>query len=303
LKLPRVIPNTFDNTLLIQATPQEYQQIEKLLRQIDVPPRQVLIEAKVYEVTLSDNLTSGVQAFLQRRGTSSVGRQLLGAFTGDGGLQLSAGWLVSQSRELMIFLQALEDQRRTKIISAPSVIATDNIPASINVGIDVPVLTSQAVTGGVQQGGNSLFTNTVQNRNSGVTLTLTPRVQPSGIVSMLINQEVSAAIAPAANDAIQSPSFQRRNVQTQVTVQDGDTIAIGGIIQENNTNSSAGVPGLIRIPWLGVLFGDKSITKTRTELIIFLTPQVIFDTTKAAETTKEMKTQFQKIHKMINQQP
>jgi len=120
---------------------------------------------------------------------------------------------------------------------------------------------------------------------------------------MLINQEVSAAIAPAANDAIQSPSFQRRNVQTQVTVQDGDTIAIGGIIQENNTNSTAGVPGLIRVPWLGALFGDKSITKQRTELVIFLTPRVIYDTNEVAEATEEMKTQFRKMRKMMNQQP
>lgn len=297
LKIPRVIPNPFDNTLLIQATPQEYQQIEKLLKQIDVPPRQVLIEAKIYEVTLTDAFKSGVQAYLQQRGAGSTPLQLLGSITGAGAA-FSAGWLVSQSRELLVFLQAQEDIRKTRVISAPSVIATDNVPASINVGTEVPVLTSQAVTG-VQQGGSSLFTNTVQNRNTGVTLTITSRVQPSGIVTMVVNQEVSSPIAPSASDAIQSPSFQRRNVQTQLTVQDGDTIAIGGIIQENNLSSTSGIPGLVKIPWAGGLFGSKSVSKQRTELVIFLTPRVIYDTPQISEASEEFKSQFKRLQKMM----
>jgi len=297
VKIPRVIPNPFDNTLLIQATPQEYQQIEKLLKQIDVPPRQVKIEAKIYEVTLSDAFSSGVQAFLDKRGTSTNGLQALGSLTGTG-LNLSTGLLVGQSRELMLFLQAQEDLRRTKVISAPTVIATDNIPASINVGTEVPVLTSQLATG-VQQGGNTQFANTVQNRNAGVTLGFTARVQPSGIVTLVINQEVSTPIAPSASATIQSPSFSRRNVQTQVTLQDGDTIAIGGIIQENDVNSNTGVPGLARIPIFGALFGSKSITKTRTELVIFLTPRVIYDTAEMTEATDEMKGQFKKLQRLM----
>ncbi|MCX6598441.1 MAG: type II secretion system secretin GspD [Acidobacteria bacterium] len=297
MKIPRVIPNPFDNSLLIQATPQEFQQIDKLLKQIDVPPRQVLIEAKIYEVTLSDAFSSGVQAYLQRAGTMTT-RNLLGQATGTG-VQLSAGWLVSQSRELATFLQTQEDVRRTKVIAAPSVIATDNIPASINVGTEVPILTSQLATG-VQQGGTSQFANTVQNRNAGVTLALTARVQPSGIVTLIINQEVSSVIAPAASASIQSPSFAKRTVQTQVTVQDGDTVAIGGIIQENDVNSTSGIPGLIKIPFIGGLFGSKSITKTRTELVIFLTPRVIYDTNAITEATEEIKGQFKRLNRIYN---
>ncbi len=294
IKIPRVIPNPFDNTLLIQATKSEYEQIVKLLEKIDVPPRQVLIEAKIYEVTLTDAFTSGVQAFLQRAGTSP-NRQFLGSFSGAG-TSLSAGWLVSQSRELMLFLQAQEDVRRTKVVAAPTVMATDNIPASINVGTEVPILTGTAVTPGVT--GNPLF-NTVQNRNAGVTLTITPRVQPSGIVTMVINQEVSQPIAPAASSAIQSPSFSRRNVQTQLTVQDGDTIAIGGIIQENDLNSTTGVPGLVKIPIIGGLFGGKSITKTRTELVIFLTPRVVYDTPEMSEASEELKARFKQLTRLM----
>lgn len=307
MKIPHVIPNPFDNSLLIQATQQEYQQILKLLEKIDVPPRQVLIEAKIYEVTLSDAFSMGVQAFLQAKGTGTKPRQFLGSFAGvgtnsdglpTGGLNLSAGWLVSQSRELAVALQAQEDQRKTKVIAAPSLMATDNIPASINVGTDVPTLTSQIATG-VQTGGNTQFANTVQNRNAGTTLTITPRVQPSGIVTMLINQEVSQPIAPGANDSIKSPSFSRRNVQTQLTVQDGDTIAIGGIIQETNLNSTSGVPGLIKIPFLGAIFGNKSVTKQRTELVIFLTPRVIYDTPQLTEASEELKSRFRQLNRLM----
>ena len=166
-----------------------------------------------------------------------------------------------RSHELLAALTASETTSHTRVISAPSIIATDSIAASLNVGEDVPVLTSQAVAGGVQQGGSSLFTNTVSSRSSGVTLSILARVNSSGIVTMIINQNVSSPQAPAASSSIQSPSFQNRSFQTQITVQDGDTVAIGGIIQESNLQSSAGVPFLHRLPGIGALFGAQSITK------------------------------------------
>lgn len=298
---PRVVPNPFDNTLLIQATRQEYEQILKLLKELDVSPRQVLIEAKIYEVTLTGAFSSGVSAYLQRR--TNANRQLTGAFnTADNmGLSLTAGWLVSQSRELLAFLTTQEDSRRARVISAPSVIATDSIPAGINVGSEVPTLASQAVAGGIQVGGNSLFANTIQNRQTGVTLNITARVNPSGIVTLVINQDVSAPQAPAASAAIQSPSFSRRNVQTQVTVHDGDTIAIGGIINESDTYSTNGVPVLNRIPVLGGLFGNRSYSKERTELVVFMTPRVIYDTHEITEASDELRSNFKRLQRYVRE--
>jgi len=303
--MPRVVPNPLDNTLLIQATPQDYQQILKILRSLDVPPRQVLIEAKIYEVSLTDSFASGVEAYLQKRGGSgngspSLATNLLQGSVSPAGLTLTAGALVGRSRELLAFLSAQEDVRRAKVISAPSVIATDSIPASINVGQQVPTLTSQAITG-AQLGGSSLFANTIQNQNSGVTLNVLARVNPSGIVTLYINQDVSAPVAPPANAAIQSPSFTKRTVQTQVTVQDGDTIAIGGIIQETDTHSSSGVPLLHRIPVLGGAFGAKSMTKDRTELIVFLTPRVIYDTNQMVEATEELKSNLKRLRNVLKE--
>jgi len=298
---PRIVPNPFDNTLLIQATRQEYEQILKLLKELDVSPRQVLIEAKIYEVSLTGALASGVAAFLQRK--TGADRQFAGTYNTGGniGISLTAGWLVGQSRELLAFLTAQEDTRRARVISAPSVIATDSVPASLNVGAEVPTLASQAVAGGIQAGGSSLFANTIQNRQTGVTLSITARVNPSGIVTMIINQDVSAPQAPAASAAIQSPSFSRRSVQTQVTVNDGDTIAIGGIINESDTYSTSGIPVLNRIPGLGVLFGNKSVSKERTELVVFMTPRVIYDTNEIVEASDEIRASFKRLNKLLRE--
>ncbi|MDQ6701225.1 MAG: type II and III secretion system protein, partial [Acidobacteriota bacterium] len=154
--------------------------------------------------------------------------------------------------------------------------------------------------GGLQQGGNSLFTNTIQNRSTGVSLNILARVNSSGVVTMVINQDVSAPVANTSSN-IDSPSFSKRNVTTQVTVEDGDTIAIGGIIQETSTEGTSGIPLLHRIPVLGAAFGSRNYTKQRTELIIFLTPRVIYDTNQVADATEELKAKVRRLTKMIKE--
>lgn len=305
-RIPRIVPNPMDNTLLIQGTPQEYAGIMKLLKDLDVPPRQVLIEAKIYEVDLTGAFASGVQAVLQRRGATGTGaakldtRQLTGSLQG-GFTNLSAGALVGASRELALFLAANEATSRAKVISAPSIIATDSIPASITVGTEVPTLSSSAATG-IQQGGTSVFANNVTNRSTGVTLNVLARVNPSGIVTLVINQEVTAP-QETTTSSINSPSFSKRSVQTQVTVADGDLIAIGGIINEANTATSAGIPLLHRLPIVGGAFGNRTYGKSRTELIVFMTPRVIYDTNEITEASEEVKNRVRKLRSMINKEP
>jgi general secretion pathway protein D len=301
-RVPKIVPNPFDNTLILQCTPQEYEQLERLLNRLDVPPRQVLIEAKIYEVSLTGAFSSGVQAFLQRRSASSGvpgGRLPLGQTTGAG-FNLTASLLVGQSRELLGVLTMAEDERRARIVSAPSIIATDSIQANINIGSSVPVLTSQGLSGAQSQG-SSLFTNTVSQRDAGVSLGITARVLPSGIVTLVINQEISSPQAPAASAAIQSPSFSQRNVNTQVTVQDGDTIAIGGIISESDTYSTSGVPGLHKLPIVGSVFGSRSKSRERTELVVFMTPRVIYDTPEIIEASDELRSRFRRLNKLVKE--
>jgi len=307
VQVPRIIPNPFDNTLLVQGTPHEWEQVRHLLDQLDVPPRQVLIDAKIYEVDLTGDFSYGVESFLQKRGATNAtvpAQQLLGSL-GAGGIALTAGTLVGQSRQLLALLQANESTSRTKVLSAPSLIATDSIPASITVGDSVPTVSSIA-TSNVQQNGNSLFTNSISNTSTGIGLTILARVNPSGVVTMVINQDVTAPIpnplaaSGSAGSGINSPSFSQRNVSTQVTVEDGDTIAIGGIIMESTTETSSGIPFLHRLPYIGAAFGTKTGSKSRTELIVFLTPRVIYDTNQIADATEELKQKVRGLRKLIN---
>jgi general secretion pathway protein D len=297
--VPRVVPNPFNNTLLIQAAPQEYENILQLLKDLDVPPRQVLIEAKIYSVDLSHGFSTGVAAKLQAiSGTGASPHTFIGDLT-NAITNLSVGSLVGKSRELLLAVQLQEADSKAKILSAPSVVATDSIPATITVGEDVPTLTAQAVTG-AQQSGSSLFANSVGNRSTGVTLAIVARVTPSGVVTLVINQDVSAP-QQTTSSSIQSPSFSKKSIQTQITVQDGDTIAIGGIIDETNTLINNGIPGLNRIPILGGAFGTRSYTKTRSELIIFITPRVIYDSTQFADASDDLKNRLKVLKKDIKE--
>lgn len=296
---PMVGPNPFDNTLLVRGTPQECEQIKTLLRQIDVPPRQVLIDARIYELELKGAFKAGISSYLAQKSANSAARNLAGQITA-GGLGLSAGALIGRGKELLGVLSTSESKDYSKLVASPSIIATDSIAAVMNVGQDVPVLTSQGVSGGVQSGGNSLFTNTVTNRSTGITLNITARVNSSGVVTMMINQDFSSPVAPGTA-AIQSPSFDRRSFSTQVTVQDGDTVAIGGMIQETNGSSSSGFPVLHKIPLIGAAFGERNNSHARSELIVLLTPRVIYDTNQISDASDEIKDQLKKLKRYVRE--
>jgi len=221
--------------------------------------------------------------------------------TSAAGMTLSLGTLVGSSKELLGALTANEAKGKTKLLSAPSIIATDSIPATMNIGTDVPVLTSQAVVGGVQSGGSNVFSNTVSSESTGITMSITARVSPSGVVTMLVDQDVSSPVATSSS-GIDSPSFSQRQFQTQLTVQDGDTVAIGGGIVESKIEAVNGVPWLIRIPFIGGLFGSKSHSIARTELIVFITPKVLYDTNQLMDATEEIRDSLTHMKKMLKDQ-
>jgi general secretion pathway protein D len=291
---PRIVANPLDNSLLIQANPQQYQAILKLLRELDRPPRQILLEAKIYSVTMTGSFSAGVEANFQEK--TGAERRPLASLVGSVS-RFQAGTLVGQSRELLAFLRLEENRSNARVISEPSLIATDSIPASINVGTQVPVLTGQVSNLG---GANSFTTQGISARSTGVTLQVNARVNPSGVVTLMINQEVSAPVATTSSN-IQTPSFSQQVVQTQITLQDGDTIAIGGIISESTSNSTSGIPMLNRIPYAGALFGNKASSTARTELILFMTPHVIYDTTDLLEASEELKLRMRKIRAYMNE--
>ncbi len=307
----RIVPDPVNNQLVIQATAQEYEEMRRTLQDLDIVPRQVMIEAKVYEVDLTGALSAGVSAFLQNRDATGTGgptlqggeRKLQGSFAlpaggGPAGIAASIGTLVGKTRELLLFLNAAETHNQARVISAPSLLASDNIAANINVGTEVPILTSQALVGGAQVSGSSLFTNTIQNRDTGVLLTVTPRINSSGLVNLQIQQEVSAPLPPTTA-GIQSPSIQKRSISTQVVVQDGETLALGGIIQESKSISKNRVPLLGDIPYVGALFGNTSTSSQRTELIVLLTPTVIRNSFEAERATTELRDKLKDVRKLL----
>jgi len=296
---PRIIPNPLDNKLIIQADAQQYQNILKILKDLDVPPRQILLEAKIYSVTLSDAFTSNVTAQLAKAGGGLGYHQFLGGLlqsaTGAPTLGLTAGTMVGMSRQLLLTLTANENRQYTKLLSEPSLIATDSIPATINVGTQIPVTTGSTV---IPAGGNVTSTSSYSSENTGITLQVNARVNSSGVVTLVINQEISN-VDQAATTNQATPAFDQQVVQTQITMMDGDTIAVGGLISETYSNNSSGIPGLIRLPWIGWLFGSKSVTKERSELIMFFTPHVIFDETQLLEASDELKSRVKMIKRDI----
>jgi general secretion pathway protein D len=286
----RIITDPVSNSIIVQGTPQDYADIAKTLDKLDVVPRQVLIEARVYEVDLTGTLSFGLEYALAHPPASTLTGPL--QFQGDYGVGSSGsltgsvgGWI--GTRQLMAYLSSSENRTRVHTLSAPTVLTTDGAQARIQVGASVPVLTSQAIVAGAQSGSSSLFTNTVQNVDTGIILTVTPRVTSTGLVSLLINQEVSSE-QPPASSGIQSPSFNKRSVTTQAVTQDGQTIALGGLISYTYTKTLSRFPLLGDIPWLGALFGSTNITSGETELIVLLTPRVISTLPGVTAATREL---------------
>jgi CRP-like cAMP-binding protein len=167
-------------------------------------------------------------------------------------------------------------------------------------GQSVPTLSSQALAGGAQSGGSSLFTNTISNVQTGVSLNILARVNASGIITMQIEQEVSSPVPPAAG-GIQSPTIDRRSVSTQVTVNDGDPIAIAGIIQETDIYGASRVPILGRIPVLGALFGSTSLSHAKSELVIIMRPRVIYDENEIVTASEELTDRLRMVRRLMRE--
>jgi general secretion pathway protein D len=306
----RVVADEIYNMLIIQASPQDYETMKGTIRELDIIPRQVLIDAKIYEVKLDGAFSMGVQWFLQQRSTTARSQGKDAAFTPAAatykginyaaGLTLSGVTWVGRSQELIAFLNAKESQTRTRMLSAPTVLAADNVSARIQVGAEVPMLASTGVIGGGTGTGSALFSNTVSNRATGVILSVTPRINSSGWVTLKIDQEVSAPGAPVTG-GIQSPTIDVKSVSTQATVKDGETIVIGGIISENSGRTEARLPGLGHIPLVGWLFGNTTTTKTKDELIVLITPHVVQSVEDATAITNEFKEQLRDLKRELRQ--
>ena len=306
------------NSLIVLATPRDYDKIREVLIRIDVVPRQVLIEAIIAEIKLTGDLqfgieyafaTGGIENIL---GTSGGGTTGVGAggpkalsIANSGLLQSGAkravkigqsglfSFITDQDRFISL-ISAVNTRSKVNILATPHVIAADNREAHILIGEEVPILTS------TQQStlATANIVSSIQYRDTGTILTILPQVNSAGLVNMEIRQEVSDVGSPSFGDT-NSPSFTSRETETTVVVQNRESVLIGGIIDERVERIRNGVPFLMDVPVLGRLFRVEQDKRERTELVILITPHVIRDRNEAQVVTQEFTDRINRLRDMI----
>ncbi|MDZ7791291.1 MAG: type II secretion system secretin GspD [Xanthomonadales bacterium] len=292
------------NSLLIQASPSEYDGILSAIERLDEEPLQVMIEAQVLVVDLTDALQYGVSWFLSNGAAEGSVPGLPDGFAPgreDNAARFGQSFPVGDASRNVLgtitrramgrnfvaaTIDALETVSDVRTISSPSLMVRNNSDASINVGNQVPVQSTSFI-GGSGDGGRF---GSVQYLNTGTILEVTPRVNPGGLVYLSIRQEVSS---PGERPANGNPPINTRTIETEVAVQSGQTIMLGGLIQETTTESKNGVPGLQRIPLLGALFRSTTDDVTRSETLVLITPTVIESTEELKRVSDDVRSQFE----------
>ncbi len=279
-----VVVDRSTNMLIFQANPDEYSQITSLLQTLDRPSKAALIEVTVAELSVDDKSQLGIEwSFTDGPGNGGVG-----AGGTLGGLALgTAGFnyrILNGAGGVKLALNALASANRATILSSPRVLARNGETATIQVGQEVPIITSQQSTNATTTTGASQVLQTIQYRNTGVILRVKPVIHSSDQIDLDVTQEVSAAQSTSTGVSA-SPTFSTRKVDTKLTLRNGATVLLGGLISEDNSRGNAGIPGLKDIPLLGNLFSTQTLNGARRELIVLITPYVVNDTHDAEALT------------------
>jgi general secretion pathway protein D len=306
----QVVADKDQNTILIVATPSEYAIIEQALKKLDVASRQVMIEVTIAQVKLNDNLTFGVDWLF--KGGAPSGRGSGGNFnrntgfnpavplpTSTAGAAASGLAIAAQGFSYLInnanfpggvqaALNLLDSYGNTKVIANPHIAALDNQKATIKAGFRIPV-NQQTIVGNT----TNAITTTSQYIDTGVLLQVTPHINDGGLVTLDIQAEVSTPGTPAA--AGEAPPIDTQSIQTLLSVPSGQTMVMGGLIQDNKGNTSNGLPILNRIPVLGGLFGNQTLTDTRSELVLFVTPRAVNDAEDMSRVIDDLRRKMERL--------
>ena len=299
------------NTLLVRSTPQAWRSIREVIEKLDVMPMQVHIEAQVAEVSLTGDLSYGVNWFFEQAVAtgktesgidlpSALGRSIWGSISGavgDGGV----GWTFLGKNAAAV-VTALDKVSNLRLLQTPSLFVRNNAEATLNVGTQIPI-NSVSVNTGI--GGDNTYSQ-VQYLDTGVILKVRPRITRDGVVFLDIVQEVSSAGAiPAGCDPTKTtcnPPINTRKISTEAAVQSGDTIMLAGLITNSDEDGSNGVPGLSKIPVLGALFGRKTQNTGRSEVIVLLTPTIVRNAQESRTLTDEYSNRFRAMEPFPNHQ-
>lgn len=283
----KIIADEDNNAILVLASQQDYRSIEAVIKRLDIAPRQVLIEATIAEVTLSNTLTHGVRWFLENSDYELGINAPVPASASGAGLAFA---FFDDSRDLSAFFDLLATQSSVKFLSTPQVMVLDNQTATIRVGDQIPVTTrsSQSTTNP-----DAPIVTEVQFRDTGTLLTVTPRINSGGQVMLEINQEVSLPGTEPAVGGGGNVAIAQRSISSSVIVQSGQSVVLGGLILETGSDSKSGVPGIMNVPVLGKLFTQESEDVFRTELIVTVSPKVIENQQAMRKVTEELRRRMQ----------
>ena len=279
-----VVVDRSTNMLIFQANPDEYSQITSLLQTLDRPSRAALIEVTVAELSVDDKSQLGVEwSFSDGPGLGGIGA---GGTIGGLGLA-TAGFnyrILNGAGGVKLALNALASANRATILSSPRVLARNGETATIQVGQEVPIITSQHSTNTTSTTGTPQVLQTIQYRNTGVILKVKPVIHSGDQIDLDVSQEVSAAQSTSTGVSA-SPTFSTRKVDTKLTLRNGATVLLGGLISEDNSRGNTGIPFLKDIPLFGNLFSNQTANGARRELIVLITPYVVNDTHDAEALT------------------
>jgi len=284
----RITADVANNALLIYASQENYRIIERALDQIDRPQLQVAIEATIAEVTLNDSLNYGVQFFIQNNNigfNAPVGSAINSAATTPLAPILPGfNFLVGAAASPQVVINALHNYTDVKVLSNPSLVVVDNQPATLEVGDQVPVTTGSAT---VLSASNTVV-NTIDYHDTGIILRIMPRVSPNGSIMLNVEQEISE-VSTTSNTGTLTPTFSTRKVKSAISVVSGQAVLLAGLISDSQSRTKNGIPLLDEIPGLDFLGSQTQKSLQRTELIIFIRPQIIRDSVDASVVAEELR--------------
>lgn len=314
----RITPDSVNNTLLIYASQEQYRIIEQTIKEIDQPQLQVAIDATIAEVTLTDDLQYGIQSYIMSRdvglkpntgSTGFNGATSVVAAAADVALQRAIpgfNFLVGSAQTPRAVLNALHAITDVKVLSNPSLVVIDNQVATLQVGDEIPIQTGSATV----LTGNNTIANTTDYRSTGIILRVVPRINANGNVRLDVEQEISNPVSNSSSGSSSTstnsltPTVSTRKVRSSVAVASGQTVLLAGLISDTQTKARAGIPGLDQIPGLGeAVFGQTDKQVKRTELIIFIRPQIIRDGADAHFVAEELRTKLRGTINAIGPKP
>ncbi len=295
----RVMADELNNSVLVWGTGLEFERIQAALKRLDLPPTQVLIEASIIEVTLNDSLRYGLQwAFSDTHGSKTDKGVLSDEDGGVLGAALKGfSYTISNSSgNVRAVLNALSSKTSIKVVASPTLMVMDNHTASIMVGQQQPIQSGTTINNTGQ-----VITSSIQYKDTGVSLQVTPSVNSGNMVSMTVDQSVTDV---GDKDLVTNQrSFLQRQLSSRVAVRSGESIVMGGLIQESNTSGRGGIPVLHELPVVGNLFGSTTNEGRRTELLVIITPKVVRSDVDVKQVSEDLRTQMSGLRKILTPVP